>query len=261
MLKRIHISVFQPSKIAFFLKDKLGYVFLYMALLAFIAALPIMIQSFVLSPFTPSVEHELVGLFIQKAPDCIISDSKLTCTTTEGFTYNELKIEFSQPSDTFETQFVFETEGLGLYVNRIRYEFISYEELGMQNMNLNLSNPSDVTTFKLALMTLDENYRYIYATAFSVGMFLSNLILYFAFAGIMALSYGMRMQKLNYRYRFIMAAYATTGYFIVALIAELYGLDILLLLGMILPFITMGIAFNGLLRLSKVVIRKKDDEE
>ena len=77
----------------------------------------------------------------------------------------------------------------------------------------------------------------------------------------MAMSFGFRMEKLIYRYRFIMAAYATTGYFILALVAELYGIGIILFFGMILPFITLTIAFNGLLRMSKIVIRKKDDEE
>jgi len=58
-----------------------------------------------------------------------------------------------------------------------------------------------------------------------------------------------------------MATYSTTSYFILALVAELYGLGFLMFLGMFLPFITMTIAFNGLLKMSKVVIKKKDDEE
>ncbi|MCU0104487.1 DUF1189 domain-containing protein [Acholeplasma vituli] len=261
MLKRIQISVFQPSKIAFFLKDKMGYVFLYMALLAFIASLPIIIKSYVLSPFTPEVEQELIGLFIQKAPDCAITNGEMTCVTTDGFTYKDMRIHFNEPYDTFETQLVFEKTGLGFYANRTQIESLTYLELGMENFDFDLTETKDIETFKTALVKLDANYRSFYATGFSLGIFISNFVLYLAIAGIMALSYGVRLQKLNYRYRFIMAAYASTVYFIIALIAELYGLGILMLVGMILPFVMMAMAFNGLIRMSKVVIRKKDDEE
>lgn len=261
MLKRIQVAVFQPSKIAFFLKDKMGYVFLYMALLAFLATLPMMIKSFLVSPMTPDVEQDIAGVFIQKAPDCDIIDSQLTCVTTGGFNYGGIRISFGEPTNSIETQLVFEDNQVSLYANRTVLESITYVELGITDLNLQLTTPADVVVFKQALQTFAAEFQILYGAGFSAGLFFSNIILYLAIAGIMAMSYGFRMEKLIYRYRFIMAAYATTAYFIVALIAELYGLEILLFFGMILPFVMMSRAFNGLIRMSKVVIRKKEDEE
>jgi len=261
MIKRINISVFQPSKIAFFLKDKMGYVFLYMALLAFLASLPIMIRQYVVTPLSPESRQNITGVFIQKTPDCTITGGELTCNSNADFSIDSLNIRFLQAPKPYEVQIIFETNQITLYSDQLVLKSVSYVDLGITDLNLALTDEADVVLFKTALEKFALEFQSIYATMVSIGVFVTNFILYMSIAGIMAMSFGFRLEKLIYRYRFIMAAYSTTSYFVLALVAELYGLGFILLFGMILPFITMTIAFNGLLSLSKVVIQKKDDEE
>ena len=261
MLKRINISVFQPSKIAFFLKDKMGYVFIYMALLAFLASLPVMIKQFVGTPIDIDKRQEITGIFIQKAPDCEIMDGQMTCGTQTHFDINGITVRFLEAPVDFDIQIIFESTQIAFYSSEYLLKTVSYQQLGIENLDLSLSTEADVTLFKTALETFAIEFQPIKASYISAGIFISNFLLYISLAAIMALSFGFRVERLLYRYRFIMAAYATTGYFILALVAELYGIGIVLFFGMILPFITMTIAFNGLLRMSKIVIRKKDDEE
>jgi hypothetical protein len=260
MLKRINISVFQPSKIAFFLKDKMGYVFLYMALLAFLATLPMAIQLFVVSPITADAKQEITGAFIQQAIPCAIVDGTLECQNPEPMTIGGIEIQFLATPEPLKVQFIFEANQIALYSAGVVVDSITYTELGFENIHLALQTQQDVDIFKVGLVRFGDNFQSLYASTLSTYIFIANFILYMLLAGIMAFSYGFRMEKLTYRYRFIMATYSTTSYFILALVAELYGLGFILFLGMILPFITMTIAFNGLLRMSKVVVRKKDEE-
>lgn len=261
MLKRINISVFQPSKIAFFLKDKMGYVFLYMALLAFLASLPVMVKQYVGTPIDVDTKQQITGVFIQKAPDCAILAGQMACGTQTHFDINGVSVRFLEAPTAFDIQIIFESTQIAFYSSDYPIKTVTYRELGIENLDLSLSTETDVTLFKTALDAFSGEFQPIKASYISAAIFITNFLLYISLAAIMAMSFGFRMEKLIYRYRFIMAAYATTGYFILALVAELYGIGIILFFGMILPFITMTIAFNGLLRMSKIVIRKKDDEE
>jgi hypothetical protein len=260
MLKRIQISVFQPSKIAFFLKDKMGYVFLYMALLALLATLPMAIQLHVVSPLNAEVKQDITGAFIQKATPCEIVEGTLACINPESMTIGGIEILFMTTPEPFKVQFIFEANQISLYSAGVVMDSITYTELGFDNINLALQSQQDVDTFKNGLVRFVDKFQSLYASTLTIYIFIANFILYMLLSGIMAFSYGFRMEKLTYRYRFIMAVYSTTSYFILALVAELYGLGFLMFLGMFLPFITMTIAFNGLLRMSKVVVPKKDDE-
>ncbi len=260
MLKRINISVFQPSKIAFFLKDKMGYVFIYMALLALLATLPMAIRLFVVSPITTDVKQEITGTFIQQAIPCEIVSGTLSCQNPKPMTIGGIEIQFMTTPEPLKVQFIFEAKQVTLYSAGVVVDAITYTELGFENIDLSLQTQPDVDIFKVGLVRFGDKFQSLYASTLSTYIFIANFILYMLLAGIMAFSYGFRMEKLSYRYRFIMATYSTTSYFILALVAELYGLGFILFLGMILPFITMTIAFNGLLRMSKVVVRKKDEE-
>lgn len=261
MLKRINISVFQPSKIAFFLKDKLGYVFLYMALLAFLASLPTIVKQYAVSPLTFQSQQNILGVFIQKDINCSITNAQMACTEPIGFEIDGILIKFNESPDDFRFQVIFDHEKVSLFSGQSLIKSVSYSELGIVNLDFKLSTEADILQFSSALEIFVDEFQVYYATAMSIAIFISNFLLYISIAGIMALSFGFRLEKLIYRYRFIMATYSTTSYFVLALVAELYGIGIILFLGMILPFITMTIAFNGLLQMSKIVIRKKDDEE
>jgi hypothetical protein len=253
--------VFQPSKIAFFLKDKMGYVFLYMALLALLATLPMAVQLHFVSPLTADVKQDITGVFIQKAIPCEIVDGTLACQNPETLTIGGIEVLFLATPEPLKVQFIFEANQITLYSAGVAMDSITYTELGFENINLALQTQPDVVLFKEGLVRFTDKFQSLYANTLTIYIFIANFILYMLLAGIMAFSYGFRMEKLTYRYRFIMATYSTTSYFILALVAELYGLGFLMFLGMFLPFITMTIAFNGLLRMSKVVIKKKDDEE
>lgn len=260
MIKRVNISVFQPTKIAFFLKDKMGYVFSYMALLAFLASLPLMVKLFVVSPLTADVKQEITGLFIQKAVDCDITSVTLVCDTPTNFDFGGIQIRFAQQPTNMGFQLIFEENRIVLYSATYELRSVTYEKMGLSDIDLSLNSQTDIDQFKTALVPFVEAFQPVYATAISIAVFISNFLLYMAIAGIMAYSFGFRPEKIAYKFRFIMATYATTSYFILALVAELYGFGYILAFGMILPFITMTLAFNGLLKMS-IVIRKKDDEE
>jgi hypothetical protein len=231
-----------------------------MALLAFLASLPLMVKLFIVSPLTANVKQEITGLFIQKAVACDITSGALVCDSPTNFNAGGVQIRFAQPPADMGFQLIFEPNRIVLYAATYELRAVTYEELNLSDIDLSLSTQTDVDQFKAALIPFVDVFQPIYAATVSIAVFVSNFLLYMAIAGIMAYSFGFRMEKLAYQFRFKLATYATTSYFLLALIAELYGFGFILAFGMILPFITMTIAFNGLLKMS-IVIRKKDDEE
>ena len=156
---------------------------------------------------------------------------------------------------------IFESDQIAFYLDTILIRNYSYETLGIENLDFQFENQSDTDSFYHATDVLFNDIKPIVVFTGTLMLFLSNLILYLLLALIMSFLYGIRPEKLKFKYRFIMSIYALTSYFVVILIGELYGLGILSYFALVLPYIYMSISFTGLLRMSKIVVVKKDDEE
>lgn len=263
MLKRLNISIFKPSKIAFFLKDKLGYITLYIAFLSLLASMPMILRIGFSNSAPKDIKDELTSTLIQKNNNCVIVDAKLDPNCTgEAFNYLAFRIGFNDNSENALYQVVFEEESLSFYLDQTNVRTYTYQTLKLDNLSLNLATSNDQKAFKNAIDIIYMDIKPLALVYGGLMMFMANMILYFILGHIMAFFYGLRPQKLRYRYRFIMATYALTSYFVLVLIGELYGLGLVSYLALILPYIYMGIAFRGLLKMSKIVIvsDQKDDE-
>lgn len=260
MIKRLNISIFSPSKIAFFLKDKKRYVLAYLLLLSFIISIPLMIQLAVSSGMS---DGELKTISKQ------LKDQSLVCSITD------YKLDSNCQSDAFEIGpfnmavnniessgsnylLVLKESGISLYFLGREITNVSYEVLKIDNLDLSLSNEVEQQKFEQVVTDLYDQTK----TARNVMMVLvstaSEFILFVLLAILIAFVYGMMPQRLKYQYRFVMASYALTPYIVLLLIATLYGFEELLFLGLILPYIYMRIAYTGLLKMSRIVIKKEE---
>ena len=254
MLKRINVSIFQPSKIAFFLKDKLSYIFLYIALLSLMASFPMILSLSLSNQMPKTIKDELTSAFIRADISCQITNGVLEPCATESFTYQTIVFKTNSEPAQQVYQIIFEREGLTFYYDTLALKTYRYDDLNMTNINLNMASEADQAVFSEATDLFYNDlkpYFVISGSTFIVG---ANIILYVALALIMAFFYGLRPEKLKFKFRFMMATYALTSYFVLVLIGELYGLGLLSYVALIMPYIYMGIAFRGLLRMSKIVV-------
>lgn len=254
MLKRINVSIFQPSKIAFFLKDKLSYIFLYIALLSLMASFPMILSLSLSNQMPKTIKDELTSAFIRADISCQITNGVLEPCATESFTYQTIQFKTNSEPAQQVYQIIFERESLTFYYDTLALKTYRYDDLNLTNINLNMASEADQAVFSEATDLFYNDlkpYFVISGSTFIVG---ANIILYVALALIMAFFYGLRPEKLKFKFRFMMATYALTSYFVLVLIGELYGLGLLSYVALIMPYIYMGIAFRGLLRMSKIVV-------
>lgn len=254
MLKRINVSIFQPSKIAFFLKDKLSYIFLYIALLSLMASFPMILSLSLSNQMPKTIKDELTSAFIRADISCQITNGVLEPCATESFTYQTIVFKTNSEPAQQVYQIIFERESLTFYYDTLALKTYRYDDLNMTNINLNMASEADQAVFSEATDLFYNDlkpYFVISGSTFIVG---ANIILYVSLAFIMAFFYGLRPEKLKFKFRFMMATYALTSYFVLVLIGELYGLGLLSYIALIMPYIYMGIAFRGLLRMSKIVV-------
>ncbi|MDY0346674.1 MAG: DUF1189 family protein [Acholeplasma sp.] len=254
MLKRINVSIFQPSKIAFFLKDKLSYIFLYIALLSLMASFPMILSLSLSNQMPKTIKDELTSAFIRADISCQITNGVLEPCATESFTYQTIVFKTNSEPVQQVYQIIFERESLTFYYDTLALKTYRYDDLNMTNINLNMASEADQAVFSEATDLFYNDlkpYFVISGSTFIVG---ANIILYVSLALIMAFFYGLRPEKLKFKFRFMMATYALTSYFVLVLIGELYGLGLLSYVALIMPYIYMGIAFRGLLRMSKIVV-------
>lgn len=254
MLKRINVSIFQPSKIAFFLKDKLSYIFLYIALLSLMASFPMILSLSLSNQMPKTIKDELTSAFIRADISCQITNGVLEPCATESFTYQTIVFKTNSEPTSQVYQIIFERESLTFYYDTLALRTYQYEDLNLTNINLDMTSQADQAIFGEAMDLFYNDlkpYFVISGSTFIVG---ANIILYVSLALIMAFFYGLRPEKLKFKFRFMMATYALTSYFVLVLIGELYGLGLLSYVALIMPYIYMGIAFRGLLRMSKIVV-------
>lgn len=254
MLKRINVSIFQPSKIAFFLKDKLSYIFLYIALLSLMASFPMILSLSLSNQMPKTIKDELTSAFIRADISCQITNGVLEPCATESFTYQTIVFKTNSEPAQQVYQIIFERESLTFYYDTLALKTYRYDDLNLTNINLNMASEADQAVFSEATDLFYNDlkpYFVISGSTFIVG---ANIILYVSLALIMAFFYGLRPEKLKFKFRFMMATYALTSYFVLVLIGELYGLGLLSYVALIMPYIYMGIAFRGLLRMSKIVV-------
>ena len=261
MLKRINVSIFQPSKIAFFLKDKLSYIFLYIALLSLMASFPMILSLSLSNQMPKTIKDELTSAFIRADISCQITNGVLEPCATELFTYQTIVFKTNSEPAQQVYQIIFEREGLTFYYDTLALKTYRYDDLNMTNINLNMASEADQAVFSEATDLFYNDLKPYFVISGSTIIVGANIILYVALALIMAFFYGLRPEKLKFKFRFMMATYALTSYFVLVLIGELYGLGLLSYVALIMPYIYMGIAFRGLLRMSKIVVVRDSKQQ
>ncbi|PKK86989.1 MAG: hypothetical protein CVV63_02630, partial [Tenericutes bacterium HGW-Tenericutes-8] len=260
MLKRINVSIFQPSKIAFFLKDKLSYIFLYIALLSLLASLPMILSLSLTNQMPKMVKDELTSAFIRANFSCQITDGVLDTCAVDEFTYQTILFKTNSEPEKGVYQIIFESESMTFYYDTLALRTYAYEDLNITDLNLNLVSQADQAVFHDATDIFYNDLKPYFVISGSLFIVGANVILYLSLALIMAFFYGLRPEKLKFKFRFMMATYALTSYFILVLIGELYGLGLLSYVALIMPYVYMSIAFKGLLQMSKIVVVRENQE-
>lgn len=258
MIKRLNVSLFHPGRIAFFLKDKKRYVLGYLFLLTLVLTIPTAIELSIAETLTQDTLSQLSAQIEKQNINCQIIDGKLStdCEVTP-FDLGPFVVTTEALNDS-NYYLVLGLKGITFsFMDQALIE-LSYDQLELSNIDLALSTASDKEIFEQAIVTLYEDTKTERNTIYIISSFLADYVLFLILALLIAFVYGMMPQRLKYPYRFVMAIYSLTPYVVLLLIGKLYGFEEMFFIGLFLPYIYMRLAYQGLLNMSKIVIKKEE---
>ncbi|NLN50265.1 MAG: hypothetical protein GX149_01395 [Acholeplasmataceae bacterium] len=262
MFKRIKISLLNPSAIGQFIKDKVGYVFLYILFLSLFVSIPTIVKRSTTKTIDPVISQGVVNtLYTQKIEGKIvnakasaqsIAPKSATSTVYVGF--------FTDDVIRAGIVFVFNEYTFDVYYAGIKVNSYSYEILGLEELTFNMTKTVDREKIIKALDFIYLDFKSITTTITSISAFIGSFISGMFIALLMTASYAFVTPKLNIRYRFILAAYSVSIYYLMNLFSVLYGLELLSFVGIVLAVVFMGRAFRKLILLTKIVQKEEKDE-
>jgi|SRR5690554_1631870 len=261
MFKRIYTNLFTPSEIGKYLKDKVGYVILYILFLSLLATIPIIIQLSYTDIREDSFNKSIISSVSAKGLDAQIIDYKYTGSTIEPFAvsnYMFLGANSNNPNAMGIT-FMFNDENLNVYTAGQIISSYSYEALNLEALNLNLKDSLDKDKMEHAFSIVYKDYKPYIIVGESIGTVITQtilvLILILLFTGL----YSFQIPKLLLKYRFVLISYASTVYFFTVLLDNLFGLEFISLIGIFIMSFNIRKAFVKTIAIS--LMQRKEQEE
>lgn len=238
MFKRFYVSIFQPKLTGSFLKDKLPYVFIYILFLSLIVNIPSIIESSFQKNFNPSIKRSLESTLYKSETTATIIDYQLT--TDESLIYQadsgSYAITFNGSPTSLNISFNFKKDTLELYVGPTLVNTYTYRDLELESIEFNMKKSQDRITFDHLLSKVYLDVKPLFITGSILAFIFNEFVTYILLVLISVWSYSYFRPKLKMRYRFIMASYGFSVFFITVLLANLYDFQLLRVLGVILGF-------------------------
>lgn len=263
MFKRINTGLFNPTEIKNFIKDKIWYVLLYILFLSILASIPVFIELAVVKDVDPRLQNSVVTKIQSKKLEGNIEDYKYVGEEIPLVNFNEQFFIGALTNDYQRLGFVFlfNEDKLNVYAGGVLYKEYTYEELKLETFDFQLDKKADRNSLGEAINIIFKDNKALYNTSLSfiaVGnSFVSGLFLILMLTLLTAFS----MPKIVYRYRFIMASYASTAYFLAHLLERLFAIDSLNIIGVVFAIIAVRKAHAGFFKLVINVRRKEDEDE
>ncbi len=240
MFKRLAYSLFKPKHIALFIKDKSYMSIIYFFIAVICCALP-SICRYVNTDYsiTESSFRSAVNTLVEyKESNAKIVDSLFTCDSPFVITIDENKYYFGNQVVSDTTYFYFSEDSFKLVENSRTSDSITYTDLGYTNLDFTVldTNSLEFGTFKGMMNTI--YYRYLrYSDSVIV---LSQFFTTFVDVGFSILIIFLFVSAITpmfkSSYRFNLAVYSMTWFYVIYIIGSLLNSVILEFVGIIIAF-------------------------
>ena len=264
MLKRIRASLANPSSIPQYKDDNIFLVLLYMFVLCFIAALPVLVTSVRKSGADSSTKYEIRELLVENRDEVIhgsIENNTLTITNdVAGFVLGG-KVGIILPSDNTDPVMLIQervyysvkikTNNVEVYFFGNKIKSYTYTDLGLDGMNFDFLYENDYKIRNSNFERLEASYDKVvndlkpYWVTFDViAEFFSVFIIAFIFDLICALLLR-GIKGMTFGECLVIVMYAFVLEIIGQIIDSLYGLTLFAYIGSIIGLLYFFIAVRN----------------
>ena len=262
MLKRLNVGLFKSEEIGKYLKDKVGYVILYILFLSILAAIPLMIRLGITNSFDDDLKANIINKIQNSDFDKEIKDY-----TYDGESFGPIEINSFIFFGTKTTDinrlgavFVLEEKKVDIYFAGQKSSTHTLEELDLKEIDFSLKERADREKLGKALDIVYKEYKtqVVFYNVFVevLGNVIAVIFLSLMFVWI----YSYYQPKLLMKYRFVITSYASTVYFFTLLLDGLFGVEFISFIGIFIMGFNLRKAYSRLVRIT-IVEKGKDQEE
>lgn len=237
MIRRFRVSIGQPGKIGQFLKDKIGIIIGYVALLSLLCSIPSIITVCSYKGFTTNTVSEIMDIYKSAksaTTDELIfipSDAKIVDYKLEGekegafrFYNGVFGIGINKNNYSGYINFNFKESELEITATSVKIKSYSYEELMLDNVDFNILDESEAQFTKIisALDYVIKDTQGIWGVAYVAVDYFSNVISHLFSALLLAVAM-IFTSIIPFRFIFRITIYSATVCSIGTLLGQLFG--------------------------------------
>ncbi len=271
MFKRINISLTQPKLIGQFLNDKKRAIIGYLLLLLVIVTIPAFIKSAVNEKmdydFKTNFESEIISSeldykIINFELSNLNNSKIINIDSQNAIAFNEtIILNNLTNADLLNVKpyiFNFTEKDIEFYFGYSLVDKFSYEELELNNVDFTVKK--DIEVILNAIDQVYLNNKFIYESIKVVAFYISEFISVLFFILISMLIYGFQRPKLKAKHRFTLASYSFTIYLLSSLLAQLFDMSFIKLIGLIWALFNLSSSYKHLILLSTIAFKENDSE-
>ncbi|MDD4824253.1 MAG: hypothetical protein PHU13_03150 [Acholeplasmataceae bacterium] len=253
MIKRLNMGLVAPREIGEFIHDKLRYVFLYILFLSLIVSLPIFVKTSLQNEMDSTLKNNLANtLYTENLANSIVNYQLIGEGNDGIFFQDGYFIGFKATETVLGILFNFTQNSLDLYYGPVLVSSLTYQELGLDEINFNMRSSEDKTQLFDALDLTYQDYKgsHLLGSVISsiINEFTLGLFLILIITGLSAYN----IPKLKIKYRFVLSCYAFTIYYFLTLIGILFGTEILRLVGIVFAQVYMSKGYAELIQMTNI---------
>lgn len=262
MIRRLNVSLFKAEEIGKYLKDKVGYVILYILFLSLIVTIPKIIQLSVNNSLDSTTINRAVGAIQSSDIDGKIVDYKYVGKSFSPISLGGQYYFGVKSKDTNKAGFVFmlEEEQIDIYAAGQKTDSLSLKHLELENLDFKLSQKVDRDNLGNTFNSIYLEYKTINVVMNSITEFFAQFILAIFLIFLVVAINSFMQPKMIFKYRFILTSYASTVYFLTVLLDQLFGVTFISFIGIIMMSINLRKAYTRLLKITLIEKRKETDE-
>lgn len=260
MFKRIYDNLFKPSEIGKYLKDKVGYVILYILFLSIVVNIPLFIELGTTEKTEDAFKLSITNAVISEKLESKIEDYQYIGESVKPFVANNyIYIGFnSSATNLYGITFMFDNEELNIYVGGQIVDAYSYSDLKLENINFSLKDNTDKEKLQEAIGIVYNNYKTYIIVSTTIGLVIQAFLLTLLLILLFSWLYSYFIPKLFFKYRFIIISYAATIYLFTILLDNLIGFKFASYIGIIL----MGMnARKAIIKTIALTLFEKKEED
>lgn len=264
MIRRLNISISQPSKIGMFMNDKLWINLLFVFIVSILCSIPSIIKVSTYKGFDTNIISNIDDVYKsvksvntkekKYLPEVEIKDYKLIGTDSGGFVYEQFGFYFNEKPSSMIYDLFFTDDSIEFHMAGALVKDYSYEDLGLDNVDFNNLDikDADFTKSVRALEYIFNDNKSIWAAVEISSNIGATIIRHFIAALIIAFL-AMFGSFIPFKYLYKLAIYAVTIFQISLLFYGLFNAPIFTYIGIILAFVYIRRAMRNIIAIRKKV--------